>query len=66
MKKHMKVLINNIDSKHLEKYVVARFDESSHQLWFYGSYKTEERANEVLRELWNGLIVINEEVEDAV
>lgn len=40
----------------VEKYVVARFDETTNQLWFYGSWNDEIRAKDVAIEI-DGIVV---------
>lgn len=40
----------------VEKYVVARFDENTNQLWFYGSWNDEIKAKDVAIEI-NGIVI---------
>lgn len=40
----------------VEKYVVARFDENTNQLWFYGSWNDEIKAKDVAIEI-DGIVV---------
>lgn len=40
----------------VEKYVVARFDENTNQLWYYGSWNNEIKAKDVAIEI-NGIVV---------
>lgn len=47
--------VNNLPSYPLERYTVFRLFECG--LWFYGTYETEDRADEVARELGNALVV---------
>lgn len=49
--------VNNLPSKKYSGYMVARIDYSSGrpQLWYYGTYDTKERADEVAMELGNGI-----------
>ena len=37
--------------------MVARRDEYTSELWYYGTFDTEERAYEVARELDNGIVL---------
>jgi len=38
-------------------WVVARRDDFTAELWYYGTYDTEERAYEVAQELDNGVVL---------
>lgn len=49
------VEVNNCE-KDVEEYIVARWDKVSCSLWFYGSYETEKRANEVAKTI-DGIVV---------
>ncbi len=40
----------------VEKYVVARFDENTNQLWFWGSWDNEKQANEIAKTI-GGIVV---------
>lgn len=51
--------VNNLPSYPLERYTVFRLVECG--LWFYGTYETEDRADEVARELGNALVVESED-----
>lgn len=53
------VNILNLPKEPKEGYVVARVVDT--ELWYYGTYETEERAREVALELGNGIIVIAKE-----
>ena len=50
-----------------EHFIVARVDEETRKLWYYGSYPTEARAYEVAQEIRNGIVlnleIIPEEIE---
>ena len=39
-------------------FIVARLDKN--QLWYWGSYESEEKANEVAAKLGDALVVIRE------
>lgn len=58
----VRVLVKNIADRHFEKgidnYIVARNHKGG--LWYYGAYKSEERALEVAKELENGVVLIVE------
>lgn len=49
--------VNNLPSNMHKGFMVARVDYSSGepQLWYYGTYETKERADEVSMELRNGI-----------
>ena len=53
------VNILNLPKTPREGYVVARVDDT--ELWYYGTYETQERAVEVAKYLGNGIIVIAKE-----
>ena len=55
LNKKMQVEVNNVTDGE-EKYVVARFDEHSKKLWYFGRYETEERAKEVAL-IENGIVL---------
>ena len=38
-------------------WVVARRDDFTAELWYYGTYKTEQRAYDVAQELDNGVVL---------
>ena len=48
----------------VEKYVVARFDENTNQLWFYGSWNDENKAKDVAIEI-DGIMVRRVENESV-
>ena len=56
------VLVKNIANRAFQQginnYVVARAYMG--ELWYYGAYKSEERALEVAKELENGVVLIVE------
>lgn len=56
------VLVKNIANRTLKQginnHVVARAYMG--ELWYYGAYKSEERALEVAKELENGVVLIVE------
>lgn len=39
------------------KFIVARFDETTHALWYYGSWDDLKKAREVAEEFYNGIVV---------
>lgn len=45
-------------------YVVARVDERTRELWYYGTYSVEEKAYEVAKEIRNGVVLIMEIIPD--
>lgn len=55
-----KVKVNNVSqsSGYPNKFIVARLVDG--ELWYYGVYETEERANEVRSEFENGIILKGE------
>ena len=56
--------VKNLPTYPLRKYVVARYDENTQSLWFYGSYDEDEyeKANRAAEEIGNGVVLENEEV----
>jgi len=52
-----KVKVNNVSqlSGYPNKFIVARLING--ELWYFGVYETEERANEVRSELENGIVL---------
>lgn len=38
-------------------YVVARYDEHTHALWFWGSWNKKEDAEKVCEEINNGIVL---------
>lgn len=59
MSGYLKVRVENIDDRELEKYVVARFDEYTNSLWYYGSWASKDKAEDVARQIGNGVVVEN-------
>ena len=52
--------INNLKDYALDhKYIVARI--VGDELWFWGAWDDDQRAEEVARQLGNGLVIANEE-----
>lgn len=51
-----RVGVNNVPDDP-RKYIVARFDETTHALWYYGSWDDLKKAKEVAEELYNGIVV---------
>ena len=49
------VEVNNVPQT-VNKYVVARFDEHTNALWFYGSWNDEIKAKDVAIEV-GGLVI---------
>lgn len=47
--------VNNLPNEVDEKYVVARIDGI--ELWFWGSYETRRRAEEVAYELGRAIVL---------
>lgn len=47
--------LNNLPSYELHQYSVFRYVEG--ELWFYGSYETSDRADNVATKLGNGLVI---------
>lgn len=54
--KYMIAFVNNIPNYPLNKYVVARYEGG--KLWFWGSYETKDRAEEVADEVIDGLVLV--------
>lgn len=52
--------VNNVDIDH-ERYVVARIDEETRELWFYGSWSDKDTAQRVAWSFDNGIVVDMEE-----
>jgi hypothetical protein len=52
----VKVNVNNMPAHPVKGFVVARCVMGS--LWYYGTYETEERANDVAFELENGVVML--------
>ena len=50
------VEVRNMPDVSSKPYVVARFDESTNALWYWGAWDEEERANEVAKEI-GGLVL---------
>lgn len=56
----LNVKINNLKDYALDhKYIVARIVDD--ELWFWGAWDDDQRAEEVARQLGNGLVITNEE-----
>lgn len=51
-----RVRVNNAPDE-VNKFIVARFDETTHALWYYGSWDDLKMAKEVAEELYNGIVV---------
>ena len=51
---YAKVVIKNM-SKVTEGFIVARLVDG--ELWYYGVYETQERAEEVAQALGNGVVI---------
>ena len=49
--------VNNLPSYPLRRYVVARYDDHTQTLWFYGSYDEYEKANQAAKEIGNGVVL---------
>lgn len=56
--RYMQVRVENVDEE-TEKYVVARFDEHTNKLWYYGSWPNKDRAEAVASQIGNGVVVEN-------
>ena len=52
----VKVDIKNSPSEYAENFIVVRFVDN--ELWYYGTYHTEERAQLVAEEIENGIVLI--------
>lgn len=50
------VEVNNCTDKP-KKYIVARFIEATHDLWYYGSWDDLMAAQKAVEEIPNGIIV---------
>ncbi len=58
METMLKVKVNNLPSHGLKKrYVVARYDENTKELWYFGTYEEREYAEYAISQLYNGLIL---------
>ena len=42
---------------------VARYDENTKALWFYGAWEEKAKAEQAVDELFNGLIISNQKEE---
>lgn len=51
------VKINNMFGDPEFPYMVVRRDEQTAELWWYGSYDTEDRANEVAVKIRDGIVL---------
>ena len=47
-------------------FLVARVDEKTKELWYYGNYPTEERAYEVAQEIGNGIVLNLEIIPEVI
>lgn len=52
----MKVKVNNTPTT-TRHWVVARYDENTKKLWYYGSWDNKEDAERAVEELYNGILV---------
>ena len=50
-----KVIVHNVP-EHAEEYIVARWSEDTHSLWYWGSWKDEADAEECARNV-EGIVV---------
>lgn len=57
MSKTFRAKIKNTPTDVKSGWVVARRDDFTAELWYYGTYKTEERAYDVAQELDNGVVL---------
>lgn len=57
MEINAKVDVNNIPEEFESMYIVARRDENTAYLWYYGEYDSEEIAYRVAREIRNGVVI---------
>lgn len=55
------VEVNNVPSDSLE-YVVARYDNVTQSLWFWGSWDKESEARKIALEVGNAIVVRRTEV----
>lgn len=53
---YAKLVIKNIPEHYTLGFIVARLVETD--LWYYGVYETQERAEEVAAELGNGVVML--------
>ena len=53
----VRVMIHNLPQTARPGYMVVRRDEYTADLWYYGTFETEERAFEVAQELDNGIVL---------
>lgn len=59
------VYVKNLPDYELKQYIVVRYVDG--EFWFYGTYETYDRADEVAKQLGNGLalgVLNNEEHKD--
>ena len=47
-------------------YVVARYDDRTHSLWYYGAWLKEADAENIADQIGNGLVLHLAEVSDGV
>lgn len=52
----MIVNVKNVPES-VRRWVVARYDENTKALWYYGSWDEKADAEKVVDELYNGLLV---------
>ena len=57
MTKIMNAVVKNTPSDVKSGYVVARRDDYTAELWYYGKYDTEKQAYDIALELENGVVV---------
>ena len=50
------VKVNNVPKGTLE-YVVARYDEDSQQLWFWGTWDDKDEAEKAVNDVENGILL---------
>lgn len=56
----MRAEIKNLPAYPLKHWIVARYDENTKALWFYGSWDEKPEADRVAAELGNGMVVEND------
>jgi len=57
MKINAIVDINNIPKEFESRYIVARRDENTAYLWYYGEHDSKQVAYSVAREIRNGIVI---------
>ena len=65
MTKIMNAVVKNTPSDVKSGYVVARRDDYTAELWYYGNYDTEKQAYDVALELDNGVVVEYERKDEC-